>query len=289
MKTSTKIGIGLAVFLGLLIILGSFSLILILMNRAFLTEIPFMEKRVAILNIRGIVFESRPIVDLLHKYEKNQVVGAIVLRINSGGGSAAASQEIYQEIKKVRENGKKVVASIESVGASGAYYIAMAADSIVANPSTAVGSIGVLIETPNFQELLNKIGIRLDVIKSGKYKDIGSVSREMTEEEKKILQDIIDDVHNQFVEDIANCRQIEIDKVKKLANGRIFTARQALGYGLIDKLGTLDDAVNLAGRLAGIKGKPKTLEEEEEDFGFFRLFSKAYNELAQPKMRIMYR
>jgi len=290
MKTSTKIGIGIAAFLGLLIVLGFFGLIFVLMDKAvFADKIPFMGKRVAILNIKGIILESRYIVDLLHEYEENPAVGAIVLRINSGGGSAAASQEIYQEIKKARERGKKVVASIESVGASGAYYIAMAADSIMANPSTAVGSIGVLIETQNFQELLNKIGIKLNVIKSGKYKDIGSVSREMTEEERKILQDLIDDVYNQFVEDVASSRQIEIEEVKKLADGRIFTARQALDYGLIDRLGTLDDAVNLAGELGGIKGKPKILEEAEEDYGFFDLFSKALNNLVRPEMRIMYR
>jgi len=165
----------------------------------------------------------------------------------------------------------------------------MAADSIMANPSTAVGSIGVLIETQNFQELLDKIGIKLDVVKSGKYKDIGSVSREMTEEERTILQDMIDDVYHQFVEDVAGSRQMEIEEVKKLADGRIFTARQALDYGLIDKLGTLDDAVNLAGELGGIKGKPKILEEEEEDFGFFDLFSKALSSLVRPEMRIMYR
>ena len=217
--------------------------------------------RVALVEMFGPIHSSETVVRQLKKYKENDSVPAIVLRIDSPGGSVASSQEIYQEVGRVREAGKIVVASMANVAASGAYYISCATDTIVANPGTLTGSIGVIFEFPNTEELFKKIGIRFEVVKSGKFKDIGSPVREMTSEERELLQEMIDDTYNQFVDVVATNRGLDREDVLDIADGRVFTARQGKEYGLVDILGDYEDAIAVAAEMAGIKGKPKTIRE----------------------------
>ncbi len=196
----------------------------------------------------------------LRKISKITTIKAVVLRINSPGGSIGAVQEIYEEVIRLKEKGKKIVVSMGDVGASGAYYIACAADKIVANPGTITGSIGVLMSLGNMEELFRKIGIKVEVIKRGKHKDIGSLSREMTAEEKRLLQGLIDDAYDQFLQVVIEGRNFKKSKAEKIAQGQVFTGRQAKNLGLIDEIGNFQDAVRLAGKLAGIPGEPRVIE-----------------------------
>lgn len=222
-------------------------------------------RKVGLVRIEGVILDSKEVIDHLHQLRDNSSVNAILLRIDSPGGGVGPSQEIYNEILKLREkNQKKVVVSMGSVAASGGYYIASAADWIMANPGTLTGSIGVIFQGTNIEELMKKIGIKTVVIKSGKYKDIFSPDREMTEDERELLQGVIDDVHEQFLDAIAQGRK-ELDKetLRSIADGRIFTGSQAREYGLIDELGNLQDALEKTAQLAGIEGKPEVIEPKK--------------------------
>lgn len=203
---------------------------------------------------------SGDLLDQIRRAREDVNIKAVLLRINSPGGSAAASQEIGDEIERLKQAGKKVIVSMGDVAASGGYWIAAKADKIIANPATMTGSIGVIMETANLQKLYDKIGIRQETIKSGPYKDIGSSSRPMTVEERAILQGMVNDIYEQFVDVVAKGRKLNRDKVKKLADGRIFTGRQAKELGLVDKLGNYYDAVRITGEMAGIKGEPQIIE-----------------------------
>ncbi|MBP2644582.1 MAG: signal peptide peptidase SppA, type [Firmicutes bacterium] len=196
------------------------------------------------------------VIHQLHQARDDKAVKAVVLRINSPGGSAPASQEVGAEIIKLRQSGKVVIASMGDVAASGGYWIAAVTDKIYASPATMTGSIGVYIPYANWQELYQKIGIRQEKIKSGPHKDILSPDRPMTPEERAILQAMVDDLYNQFVAVVAEGRHMDVEKVKELADGRIFTGSQAKTAGLVDELGTMYDAIDGAAELAGIKGKP---------------------------------
>jgi len=187
-------------------------------------------------------------------------IAAVVLRINSPGGTAAASQEVHNEVLRVREAGKPLVASFADVAASGGYWIASGADAIVANPATITGSIGVIMEVNNLVELYEKLGIGSEVIKSGEHKDMGNPARSLTENERDILQSMVDDIFEQFIDVVAEGRGLGRAQVRELADGRIFTGRQAEGLGLVDRLGDLTVAVDLAGELAEIPGKPRIKE-----------------------------
>lgn len=196
-------------------------------------------------------------------------IEAVVIRVNSPGGSAAASQEINSEIKKLKEAGKAVVVSMADVAASGGYYVAVAADKILANPGTTTGSIGVIMQVTNLEELYEKIGMEVETIKSGEQKDMGNPARSMTEEERSILQSISNDVYDQFVDAVAEGRNLSREKVLELADGRIFTGRQAYELNLIDELGDLYDAVETAGELAGLD---KVIIKEYGKPGFWDIF-----------------
>lgn len=200
---------------------------------------------------------SDRVVQDLRRAARDPAVGAIVLRINSPGGSVVASDEIHQAVLEVD---KPVVASMGEVAASGGYYIAAAADRIVANPATLTGSIGVITMVPNVEELLSKIGVEMIVIKSGALKDELSSYREITEEEKQLWQKVIDEAYEQFVGVVADGRGMDMNEVKALADGRVYTGRQALELGLVDELGNLPDAIALAADLGGIVGKPRIIE-----------------------------
>ncbi|MBI5555319.1 MAG: signal peptide peptidase SppA [Elusimicrobia bacterium] len=236
----------------------------------------FVERQYSVLP--GFISGSDAIVDRLRKINKNKYVKAVVLRINSPGGSTGASQEIYEEVKKLRQNGKKIVVSMGDVGASGAYYIACAADRIIANPSTITGSIGVIFNFGNMQELFKKIGVKMEVVKSGKAKDIGAYWRSPDESEKKLLQGLIDNSYEQFIKVIVDGRKMPYDQVKQLADGSIFTGEQALNKGLIDQLGNLPDAIQVAADLAGLKGEPYIIKDYSPVEKFFEMFGRKSDE-----------
>lgn len=220
--------------------------------------------RVALVKVEGILLLSEPLVEELRDYTRDSSVKAIVLRIDSPGGGVVPSQEIYNAVKNAKKEGKKVVVSMGSMAASGGYYIAAAADRIVANPGTLTGSIGVKMEFANLEKLLEKIGVKGMVVKAGEYKDIASPYREMSPEEKKLLQDVIDDVHSQFIKAVAEGRRLPEEDVRAIADGRIFTGQQALNLKLVDQLGDLADTVEVAGSLAGIQGEPAIVEKRKK-------------------------
>lgn len=217
--------------------------------------------RVAIIRVEGVITDARDTIGDLKKFGENQSVKAIVLRIDSPGGGVVPSQEIHDAIVRLRnKTNKAIVASMGTVAASGGYYIAVATDRIMANPGTLTGSIGVIMETANIEGLLKKVGVEGVVIKSGKFKDVGSPLRKMTDEEHQVLQAVMDDVHAQFIEAVAEGRGIEPAEARAVADGRVFTGRQAKGLGLVDELGDLDDAIQLAADLGGIEGEPRIVE-----------------------------
>jgi protease-4 len=214
--------------------------------------------KIAIVEIRGVITQSSEIIEEIHQYLEDEGVKAIILRIDSPGGGVGPSQEIYREIIKIKSK-KRVVTSMGSVAASGGYYVACASDLIVANPGTITGSIGVLMEFTNIEELFKKIGIKGVVVKSGELKDMGSPFREMTPEERRIIQGVIDNVHQQFIQAVADGRKLDRSKVAQIADGRILTGEQAKQLGLVDQIGNLEDAIDTTAKLAGIVGKPNIL------------------------------
>lgn len=217
--------------------------------------------RIAVIRIEGVIMDSQETIGELKRFSENPSVKAIVLRIDSPGGGVVPSQEIYDAVRQVRsKTSKTVIASMGNVAASGGYYIAAATDRIVANPGTLTGSIGVIMETANVEGLLQKIGVEGVVIKSGKFKDVGSPLRKMSEEERGLMQAVMDDVHKQFIEAVAEGRAMELAEAQAVADGRIFTGRQAKEAKLVDELGNLDDAIQLAADVVGIEGEPKVVE-----------------------------
>jgi protease-4 len=226
---------------------------------------------IAVIEIEGVITKSKPVVDKLLRYKKDDSIRALLLRINSPGGGVGPSQEIYSELMKMRDK-KKIIASMESVAASGGYYIACAAHKIVANPGTITGSIGVIIEFVNIEELLGKIGLKSVIIKSGKYKDILSPTRTMSPEEQALLQGVIDSVHNQFIDAVAKGRKLPREKVVQIADGRIFSGEQAKTLGLVDQLGNFQDALDTAAQLCGIKGEPRVLFPEKRRPSLWEFF-----------------
>lgn len=228
--------------------------------------------KIAIVEIRGVITQSSGIIEEIHQYLEDEGVKAIILRIDSPGGGVGPSQEIYREIMKIKSK-KKVVTSMGSVAASGGYYVACASDLIVANPGTITGSIGVIMEFTNIEELFKKIGIKGVVVKSGELKDMGSPFREMTPEERRILQGVIDDVHQQFIQAVAEGRKLDRSKVAQIADGRILTGEQAKQLGLVDQIGNLEDAIDTTAKLVGIVGKPNILYPKKK-FSIWELLIK---------------
>jgi len=227
--------------------------------------------KVGMVELEGIIYRSEPIIKQFKKLKKDKHTKAIVFRINSPGGGIAASQEIFEYVKAVRDSGMPVIVSMGSVAASGGYYVALGADSIMANPGTTTGSIGVIAEFPDISELLGKLGIKIRVLKSGALKDAGSPYRKMTENEKAYLQAWIDDGYEQFIGAVSQERDLELNNVRKLADGRIYSGEQAFQHGLIDTLGTLQDAIYLAAACGGIDGEPKVVKAIRPRSGLFDL------------------
>ena len=236
------------------------------------SNLSFTEK-IGVISIDGAISDSRTITSQLVKFRKNKKIKAIILRINSPGGSVGASQSIYREIQKTIQT-KKVIASMGSVAASGGYYVAAAANKIVANPGTITGSIGVIMEFVRLKDLLKKIGINFEILKSGEFKDIGSPLRGLTERERKLLDALIEDIQKQFVKAIATGRNLTVEEVEKIADGRIFSGARAKELGLVDMLGNFHDAVDLARNMVGIKGEVTLVYPEKTKLELWKLLIK---------------
>jgi len=215
-------------------------------------------EKVAVIPISGLISESETVIENLKRFGKDNSVKAIVLRINSPGGGVAPSQEIYEEVRKLNAR-KPVLASMGAMAASGGYYIASATRKVYANPGTMTGSIGVIMPFMNLKDLVEKIGAKGMTVKSGPYKDIGSPLREMTPQERELLQGVVDNVHLQFVNAVAKGRNLPREDVLRIADGRIYTGEQAKALGLVDALGNLEDTVADAGKMGEISGEPKVV------------------------------
>jgi protease-4 len=221
---------------------------------------PAFGPQVAIVEVEGMILDVDDVVRELRRHRENPLVRAVVIRINSPGGVVGPTQEIHQALMRIREAGKPVVASLGAVAASGGYYIAVAADQIFANPGTLTGSIGVIMQLANVDTLLKKVGVDYIVVKAGQFKDIGNFSRPMSPEERRVLQTLLDDVHGQFIQAVADGRKLDAAAVRQFADGRIFSGAQAHGLRMIDAIGTLEDAVNRAASLAGLPVPPKVIQ-----------------------------
>jgi protease-4 len=266
-------------FLYVVLLSGAAAALLLVLNaggqRRIFPSSVISGDRIAVVDITGILTSShnvsrgassaRSIIEQLDQFGEDNSVRALVLRIDSPGGTVVAAQEIFAAINRLREEKEKVVvASMADIAASGGYYIACSADRIFANPGTITGSIGVIMEFPNMEELFGKIGLKSNTIKSGEFKDTGSALREMTDREREVLQALIDDVYGQFVQAVQESRGMTPEKVRELADGRIFTGRQALELGLVDEIGDMTDAIRAAADLAGIEGEPEIVRKKKK-------------------------
>ena len=219
------------------------------------------KNRIGIVDITGLITDSQYITNQVKKFRQDKRIRGIILRIDSPGGAVGPSQEIYDEVLKTRESGKTIYASMGALAASGGYYIASAAEKIFANPGTLTGSIGVIMAFSNAKGLMEKIGLQPEIIKAGEYKDIGSPARAMTQKERNLLQSVVTDVHQQFIEAVASGRDISVAEVTKIADGRILTGRQAYSLNLVDQLGGLQVSIDQLAHKVGIIGSPKIIKE----------------------------
>jgi protease-4 len=219
--------------------------------------------RIGIVEIKGVITTPEKALDAMKQFRENENVKAVVLRIDSPGGAVGASQEIFQEARRL-DMVKPVIASLGNTAASGGYYSAVGARYIVANPGTVTGSIGVIMKLPNVEKLLEKLGIKTTVIKSGRLKDLASITRELSPEERAVLKSVMDDIHGQFIRDVAQGRSLPEEKVKSLADGRIFSGQQALELKLVDELGNFSVALDKAAEIAKISGEWKVLYPKKD-------------------------
>jgi protease-4 len=268
-KKTFIIGAIIVVFLGLLFI-GSVFIAKALLGT---DERQFVQKPgIGLVEVKGMILDSRETVRQLRHFLKKDDIKAVVLRVDSPGGVVAPSQEIYEEVRKFAAK-KKIVVSMGSLAASGGYYISAPATLIYANPGTITASIGVIIKLSNIEALMDKIGIKATVIKTGKFKDSGSPVRELTVEDRAMFQSVIDSTHNQFIKAVASGRKLPEDEVRRIADGRVLSGEQALALKLVDRLGTLQDAIEEAGRLAGIKGEPEVILPPKRKLNYLDLLS----------------
>lgn len=266
-------------FASIVLVLGALFVCSWLATKVFLALFPSTEQgqefftsgKIGVVEIKGLITSAEKPIRELTEFRKDRHIRAIVLRIDSPGGAVGASQEIFEEVRRT-DQVKPVVASLGSIAASGGYYAALGARKVIASPGTLTGSIGVIIKFPNLTEIFDKIGYHSEIVKSGKLKDIGAMNRPMTAEEKALLQDIIDNVHQQFVSAVAKSRHLSHEQALKLADGRIFSGEQALKSGLIDQFGNFTDAIMVASKLAGMKNElPPLVYSSEKDFSLLRL------------------
>ncbi len=268
------IGAVIMAFIGLLFI-GCVFIAQALMGKG---DAAFTEKPgVGLVEVKGMILDSRETVRQLRHFLKKDDIKAVVLRVDSPGGVVAPSQEIYEEVRKFAAK-KKIIVSMGSLAASGGYYISAPATLIYANPGTITASIGVIIKLSNIEALMDKIGIKATVIKTGKFKDSGSPARALTEEDRAMFQAVIDSTHTQFIRAVAAGRKLPESEVRKIADGRVLSGEQALACKLVDRLGTFQDAIEEAGRQAGIKGEPAVILPPKKKVNYLDLLTEGVEE-----------
>lgn len=250
---------------------GGMLVVFSVSRMVFTTAGTFHESKgnIGIIEVTGPILSSRQVIENIKIFRDDDDIKAIVVRVDSPGGGVGPSQEIFRELMKTRPV-KTVVASMGSVAASGGYYIAAGAQAIVANPGTITGSIGVIMEHVNLTELVQKIGISPLVIKSGEFKDLGSPFRELEDNERQLLQELVDELHQQFVSDAARARNIEKQTMGDIADGRIYTGQTALDLNLVDRMGNLDDAVVWAAELAEMDQEPVPVYPKDNPISVLR-------------------
>jgi len=246
-------------------------------------------QKIAVVELTGVISSSEDVVRQLKKHRDNKSIRAILLHVDSPGGAVVPSQEMYEEVKRTRDSGKPVVVSMGSLAASGGYYVSCGASRLVANKGTLTGSIGVISEFLQFREALNKLGIDIKTVKSGKLKDAGSPAKKMTEEDQQYFQSLMDDVHQQFMDVVEKERELSQEEILALADGRVFTGQQAVDLGLVDTIGTFEDAVKIAASLAGIDGEPSLVRERRRVTMFERLFGDVAEGISDVKQEILKR
>ncbi|HEX9205858.1 MAG TPA: signal peptide peptidase SppA [Candidatus Deferrimicrobiaceae bacterium] len=264
------------------VVLAAFLALLTIISRMDSNPLAKGDK-VAVIPVKGMISDSEPVIEQLKRFGKDDSVKAIVLRIESPGGGVGPSQEIYEEVKKVAAK-KPVLTSMGALTASGGYYIACATQKVFANPGTMTGSIGVIMPFMNVRELAEKVGLRGMTVKSGEYKDIGSPLRDMNADERALLQGVVDNVHHQFVNAVAEGRNLPREDVMRIADGRIFTGEQAKALGLVDVLGNLEDAVAEAGKMGKIPGEPRVVTPPKKKISFLELLKEETRTLLEEKI-----
>ncbi len=220
--------------------------------------------KIAVVELDFTIIDPSSIVRQFKKYREDKSIKAIILHVNSPGGGVAASQEMYEEVRKTRDSGKPVIVSFGSIAASGGYYVACGGSLIVSNPGSLTGSIGVIATFTNFKELADKLGVKENVVKSGKLKDSGNPFRDMNADDLEYFQEIIDNSYEQFLDVVSTERKIDKEELRKIANGRVFTGKQAKDLKLVDSLGTFQDAIRIAGQIAKIDGEPSIVREKNK-------------------------
>jgi protease-4 len=244
--------------------------------------------KIAVVDVDGVILQAKPFVDELKKFSDDSSIKAIILRIDSPGGGAAASQEMYDAVKRVRDQKKKtIVSSIQTVGASGAYYIASGSSKIYANRASIVGSIGVIAEWVNYGDLMRWAKLKEVIFTAGELKDAGDPAREMTPAEREYLQSLVNDMYVQFIHDVADGRKLKNDDVKGMASGRVWTGEQALGLKLIDQIGGFQDAVDATAKAVGIKGEPSLVHPEEKKKTLFDILFGDVTQLLPAQARML--
>jgi len=244
-------------------------------------------EKIAVIELRGVITSSDDVIRQLKKYRESRGIRAIVLHIDSPGGGVVPSQEVYEEVRATRESGKPVVVSMGSLAASGGYYVACGGSRLVANRGTLTGSIGVIAEFLQYGDALRKLGIDMHIVKSGRLKDSGTPMRKMTDEEQKYFQNLMDVVHRQFIAVVEKSRHLEHEKVVALADGRVFTGEESVKLGLVDTLGTFEDAVHIAAHLAGIAGEPAIVRERRSQGWLEPFFGDAGQTIRELKQEIL--
>ena len=247
------------------LLLSVFALVGLAMRGSHGGEFAGFGDKIGVIDVEGVILDPRTVVKQLREFRRDDSIRAIILHVNTPGGGAAASQEIYSEVRRIRdEKKKKIVASVETLGASGGYYISAATEKIYADPASIVGSIGVISQWVNYEDLLKWAKLKDVTFKAGALKDTGNPARPMTPEEKAYFQSLINDMHGQFISAVAEGRKLKMDDVKKLADGRVWTGQQALPLKLVDQIGDFRVAVEETAKAVGIKGEPTLVHPEKE-------------------------
>jgi protease IV len=244
-------------------------------------------EKIAVVELTGVIESSDEVVRQVKKYREDRSIKGILLRVNSPGGAVVPSQEMYEEVRKTRESGKPVIVSMGSLAASGGYYVSCGGSRLVANRGTLTGSIGVIGQFYQFQEAMNKLGIGSKTIKSGKLKDAGSQTQAMSREAEAYFQSLMDEVHQQFMTVVERERKLGPDRILELADGRVFTGEQAVKLGLVDTLGTYEDAINIAAKLCGISGEPSLVRERERRSWLERMFGDVTESVKDLKQQVL--